>query len=169
MVGEMAQYIGTLPEAARATAWDQQVSRLAQRHPELQGYVGQYSPENLQAAIAEAGAFGEFYSRSQPDYMAIPEGGTLVNTRDPQAIQQFGGSAPQNQQSAQRPARQAPLFQSQEWGAYARAMGDVLPTIVERDKPVIVNNRGEQVQTDVINGQIGYLVNGVWYDNPEGN
>ena len=32
----------------------------------------------------------EYQNATKPSYMAIPEGGTLVNTRDPSAVAQFG-------------------------------------------------------------------------------
>lgn len=38
------------------------------------------------------------FARSRPDYQVIPEGGTLVDTRNPQALQQFG----QQQSAAQQ-------------------------------------------------------------------
>lgn len=100
VLGNVAMQIGTLPEEQRAAAWDAQVDQLSQRFPEIASERGQYSPENLAATINEAGMFQQFYQSQQPDYMAIPEGGTLVNTRDPAAISQFG----QGQQSpAQQP------------------------------------------------------------------
>jgi hypothetical protein len=76
-------------------------------------------------------------------------------------------SQPAPQQA--QPQQQPPIFPAGEWQTYSRAIpAPALAAIVERDRPVIVNSQGAQVQTDVINGQIAYRVNGVWYDNPEG-
>jgi hypothetical protein len=76
-------------------------------------------------------------------------------------------SQPAPQQA--QPQQQPPIFPAGEWQTYSRAIpAPALAAIEERDRPVIVNSQGAQVQTDVINGQIAYRVNGVWYDNPEG-
>lgn len=79
----------------------------AQRMAKLQGYAqqlgGQYPevaqiaqlpPEQLEAAlrgaVAEAQMVEKLIAMEQPRYQVIPEGGTLVNTRDPGAVSQFG-------------------------------------------------------------------------------
>lgn len=86
----LAQRVLTLPPEQRAAVYQQQIAILGQRYPELAGQ--EYSDELMQSTIAEAGQWQEFNRSQQPDYMAIPEGGTLVNTRSPQAVQQFSQS-----------------------------------------------------------------------------
>lgn len=197
VIGQAAQYIATLPPEARAAAWDEQVGILSQTNPALGQYRGQYSDATLQAVIARAGAFDEFYRRSQPDVFSVTAGGSAFG-RDAQGnifpviVPNYNGApagapagpqggynapaggpsgsplSPPAPQAPQAPTRQSPLFPAAQWQEYQRAVGPALPAIVERDRPVIVNSQGAQVQTDVINGQIAYLVNGVWYDNPEG-
>jgi hypothetical protein len=190
IIGQAAQYIATLPPEARAAAWDEQVGILSQTNPALGQYRGQYSEATLQAVIARAGAFDEFYRRSQPDTFNITAGGSVFG-RDasgnvfPIVVPNYNGApagapAPQAggqggvpsgsplSQPAPQQTRQSPIFDAGQWREYQRAMPGSLPAIVERDRPVIVNSQGVQVQTDVINGQIAYLVNGIWYDNPEG-
>ncbi len=50
----------------------------------------------LRAVVAEAKMVDKLITMERPSYQAIPEGGTLVNTRDPAAVQQFqGGGATQ--------------------------------------------------------------------------
>lgn len=101
-----AQMVLNLRPEQQQGAWSQQMQILSQRYPELAEYGGQYSPEFLQSTIAEAGDFHQFNQSQQPSYMAIPEGGTLVNTRNPQAVQQFGnGQAPQEQQQSAPPVQ----------------------------------------------------------------
>ena len=97
VIGEAAQYIATLPPEQRAMAWDQQVDLLSRDNPGLARYRGQYSEAGLQAAIAQAGAFNEYWQRQQPNYMAIPHDNSLVNVRDPQAVQQFMSMTGQSQ------------------------------------------------------------------------
>jgi len=47
----------------------------------------------LRTVIAEAKLMDKLIAMERPSYQVIPEGGTLVNTRDPGAIQQFQGGA----------------------------------------------------------------------------
>lgn len=95
-VGQAALLISQQPEQARPQAWDQAIDQLVGMGWDgLAQYKGKYSPQSLQAVIAQSGLANEFISGQQPKYMAIPEGGTLVNTRDPSAVSQFGGQAPQ--------------------------------------------------------------------------
>ena len=78
-----------------------------QRQAKVQAYAAQLGPQYpdvmqiaqlpsdqletvLRAAVFEAQMIDKLIALEQPKYMAIPEGGTLVNTRDPQAVQQFG-------------------------------------------------------------------------------
>ena len=56
----------------------------------LEEYIGQYSPDGLQSAIAQAGLVTEMLNQQAPRYMTVPEGGYLVNTRDPDAVRQAG-------------------------------------------------------------------------------
>lgn len=166
-MGNAAMYVANLPEEQRAAAWDQQVSLLSRQFPELQQYQGQYSPEALASAVNGAGKFMDFWRTQQPDYMVLPENATMVDARNPAAVAQFGGQGGAPQQP-QQPQRNSPLFSLGEWNMYQNSVGQGLTALVERERPVIINSQGAQVQTDVLNGQVVYNVNGVWYDNPEG-
>lgn len=80
-----------------------------------------------------------------------------------------GGGGQGAQQPPQQPQRNSPLFSLGEWNMHGNAMSkEALAAIVERDRPVIINSQGQQVQTGVLNGEVYYNVNGNWYDNPEG-
>jgi len=72
--------------------WDSIVGKLAQADPAFQQYVGRFDMRD--AIIAQAGQAKALLEQQQPKYQVIPEGGTLVNTRDPAALQQV---AAQNQ------------------------------------------------------------------------
>jgi hypothetical protein len=85
----------------RAAAWDAYVAQFARQNPTAEQYRGKFSDELGMAILAETGLTQEYQKSQQPSYMAIPEGGTLVNTRDPAAVQQFG--------APQQPATDVPL------------------------------------------------------------
>ena len=75
--------------------WDDTVRQLAQADPVFNRYLGRF--DMRQTVIAQAGQAKEFIDQQQPKYQVIPEGGTLVNTRDPAALAQVAGqnTAPQ--------------------------------------------------------------------------
>lgn len=92
-IGQAALAVSRLPENQRAAAWDQYVDQGVQSgHAELADYRGKYSPEALNAAIANAGQVKTLIDLTEPHYQAIPEGGTLVDTNNPAAVQSFVGS-----------------------------------------------------------------------------
>jgi len=93
VIGQAALRVSQLPPEQRPAAWDASIDQLATRFPELAEYKGQYSEEALMSAIDQAKQVTEFIGLERPSYQAIPEGGTLVNTRDPAAVQQFMGGA----------------------------------------------------------------------------
>lgn len=85
------------PPEQRGAALQAYAQQLGQEYPEVQ-QVLQLPPEQqeaaLRAAVAEGALIERLLDREQPKYMAIPQGGTLVDTRNPQALQTFG-QAPQ--------------------------------------------------------------------------
>lgn len=89
VIGQAALRISQLPPEQRPQAWDQAIDQLAPRYPELAEYKGRYSEEALMSAIDQAGKVNDFFDLERPRYQAIPEGGTLVNTSDPAAVQSF--------------------------------------------------------------------------------
>lgn len=104
LVGQAALIVSQYPEAQRAQAWDAQIDALAQQGWDgIAQFKGKYSPQALESVIAQSGLASEYASQQRPRYMAIPEGGTLVDTSNPAAVQQFG------QQPA--PAAQKPTTQ----------------------------------------------------------
>lgn len=78
------------PPEQRPAAWDAYIEQLSQTMPELAQYRGQYNEQSARSVIAQAEMIGKLHDAEQPKYMAIPAGGTLVDTRNPQAVQQFG-------------------------------------------------------------------------------
>lgn len=95
-VGQAALRISQLPPEARPQAWDASIDQLSRQYPELAEYKGQYSEDGLMSAIDNAKLVSEHFALERPAYQAIPEGGTLVNTRDPAAVASFtrGAGAP---------------------------------------------------------------------------
>ena len=63
--------------------WDATIDQLG---PQFAQYKGQFAQR--EAIIARAGEAKAFLEQQAPKYQVIPEGGTLVNTRDPAALQQ---------------------------------------------------------------------------------
>lgn len=91
-IGNAALQISRLPEAERPAAWDAAVTQGKQFGVDgLDGYVGKYSPEALNSALASAGQVKTFLDMNEPKYQALPEGGTLVNTNDPNAVRSYMG------------------------------------------------------------------------------
>jgi len=169
-VGQAALAVSQLPEEQQPAAWDQYASYGAQRFPDLAQQVGKYSPQALQGAIAASNGVKTFLDLEKPDYMAIPEGGTLVNTRDPAAIAQFGG----------QPEAAAPQSSPQVTGILRKATAEQF--ITPEEAQVVQSSLGPNgsaafqgwlQQNGVrvgkqVGGQTYYQVNGKWYDNPEG-
>ena len=76
----------------------------AQQMPQFAGTIQEvaFLPANeqdaaLRAVVAEAKLTEKLIAMERPSYQVIPEAGTLVNTRDPQAVQQFQGGGGQQQ------------------------------------------------------------------------
>lgn len=71
--------------------WDATIDQLG---PQFAQYKGQFAQR--EAIIARAGEAKAFLEQQAPKYQVIPENGTLVNTRDPAALQQIasGQTAP---------------------------------------------------------------------------
>lgn len=74
----------------------------AQQFPEFADKINElaYLPQAeqdaaLRGVLADAKMIGKLHEMERPSYQAIPEGGTLVNTRDPNAVQQFQGGGQQ--------------------------------------------------------------------------
>lgn len=82
--------IGQLALAADTPEkWDNIVGQLAQSDPQFQQYIGKFALR--EGILAQAGEIKAFLEQQQPKYQVIPEGGTLVNTRDPAALAQVAG------------------------------------------------------------------------------
>lgn len=72
--------------------WDRIVGQLAKTDPTFNQYIGRFDMRD--AIIAQAGQAKALLEQQEPKYMVIPGDGTLVNVRDPAALQQV---AAQNQ------------------------------------------------------------------------
>lgn len=92
-VANAAFHIVTLPPEQRAAAWDAYIDQGAQQHPDIAQYKGQYTPQALDALVAEAGQSQAFQTFQKPTYVPIGEMG-LAGFQYGQPIQQ--GGQPQN-------------------------------------------------------------------------
>lgn len=90
--GNAALDILNRPPAERGQAVQAYAQQLGQQYPEIGQIVG-LPPEQLEgvlrSAIAEAGMVKQLDEMLRPRYQAIPEGGTLVDTSNPQAVQSY--------------------------------------------------------------------------------
>lgn len=67
--------IKTLPVDQQAAAWDSYIDRGIAQFPGLAKYKGQYSEENLNSIVAQAGKMQELQTFMQPKYVPVGEGG----------------------------------------------------------------------------------------------
>lgn len=88
-IGNAAFDVARRPPEQQAAAWDSYIDQLSQQYPELAQFKGKYTPELLQATIAQANMSQDWIKSQMPDYQVIPQGGTLIDTRNAQATQQF--------------------------------------------------------------------------------
>lgn len=86
--------------------------------------------DQLQGLIAVSKTVEQAISANEPKYMAIPQGGTLVNTRDPQAVSSFGATPPPAQPQPAQPASMS----AQDALRNATGRGFVLPDEVQAIK-----------------------------------
>lgn len=94
--GQAGLRISQLPPEQRAAAWDQVIDNgVARGFKELAPKRGQYSDKALTDAIDGAGLVDKFLKLAEPDWRVVPEGGTIVNARDPGAIASLNGAVPQ--------------------------------------------------------------------------
>lgn len=80
--------------------WDATIDQLG---PQFAQYKGQFAQR--EAIIARAGEAKAFLEQQAPKYQVVPEGGMLVDTRNPAALQQVAsGNPPANDLKAQAEA-----------------------------------------------------------------
>lgn len=100
LLGEAALDILQVPPGeqrrARLITYAQQFPQFAEKINEVAFLPPAEQETQLRAVIANAKMVGKLHEMERPSYQAIPEGGTLVNTRDPGAVAQFqqGAGAP---------------------------------------------------------------------------
>lgn len=96
--GNAAMDVLRLPPNQRAQAVMAYADRLGSAEiAELANLPPQELEAALRAQIAESGMIKELHAMERPSYMAVPYDSTLVNTRDPAAVAQFGASGGQSQ------------------------------------------------------------------------
>lgn len=180
-ISNAAQQIDRLPEEQRGQAWAQYVQTAESRGMDIPPEYEQYSPQVLQSAVAEAGAMSKLLEARDPRYQVIPEGGTLVNTRDPAALAQIAGGgqpAPTQGTPPANPQPNNPQVVAQAEQKFADAMRTKI--ITPEDVAVIRNGFGpgpesaRRVQTmlDEAGIQVGRQIggktyvqrNGEWYE-----
>ena len=97
--GNAALDVLNRPPEQRQAAVMAYAQQLGQQYPEV-AQIAQLPPDQLEsalrAAVAEAQMVGKLIELEQPNYRVIPEGGSLVDVGNPQAVQQFApGASPQ--------------------------------------------------------------------------
>lgn len=155
--------------------WDAVIGQLsANGYPELAQYRGQFSPEARAAAIAGAGKALDFMKFTQPDMIPVQSGGTIYKATPPRVgtgLWNDASPTPIGSPPVPRPTSgNAPVGQ-----------GGGAPTIISEaeaarlsqgmgspEEFMAYQRRHNVAVGKQINGQAYYLVNGKWYDNPEG-
>jgi hypothetical protein len=69
-LGEALYDVALRPEAEQPSAWDNHVERLAPMFPTVAQYRGQYSPESLQAGLAQTGRLKDVIDARAPKAVA---------------------------------------------------------------------------------------------------
>lgn len=172
---ESLQMIGqALQRADTPQAFDQLA---AQMGPEFQSYIGRFNERD--AILAQAGQLTALMDQEREDsapsigyvpadaqaYAKNQAGENVLkalNGQQPQSPQgggQGGAPPPENPNPQNGPTMATPEQVAQVTQAFG---GDQAKTQAYLQRNNII------VQKQLSNGQMGYLVNGEWYDNPEG-
>lgn len=97
--GNAALDVLNRPPEQRQAAVMAYAQQLGRQYPEV-AQIAQLPPDQLEsalrAAVAEAQMVGKLIELEQPNYRVIPEGGSLVDVGNPQAVQQFAPGAQQS-------------------------------------------------------------------------
>lgn len=100
VLGNAAMDILNRPPEQQAAAFNGYIDQLSEQMPELEKYRGLQGPqlqEVLRGAVSQAELMQTLIQNENPGYITVPEGGTLVDTRNPQAVQQFAQAGPVTQ------------------------------------------------------------------------
>lgn len=78
-IGNAALAVSQLPPEQQAAAWDNYARNGAGYGIDgLDEYVGKFSPEALQSALAASGKVKDYFDTQDVDYRVVPQGGRLV-------------------------------------------------------------------------------------------
>jgi hypothetical protein len=94
-LGQVALDISNTPEADRPQKWASYVAQARGMGMEVPPEFQTYSPQALNGAAVTGKQVQSIIDNHAPKYTPVPEGATLVNTRDPSAIAQFQGGGGQ--------------------------------------------------------------------------
>lgn len=78
-MGQASLDVSRLPEVARAAAWGRYVQQAEASGMDIPTQYERYSPEALNAVVAEAGAMEKLIKQYDPDYRVVPQGGYIEN------------------------------------------------------------------------------------------
>lgn len=128
-VGQAADFLGqvglrvtTAPEAQRPQVWRDAVSQAQALGIPVPPEFAEYSPAALDGVLSASEQMKEAIGLTDPKYQAVPQGGGLVNTRDPNAVMQWNA---QVSQGAVPPP--PPGFQLDDGGPTQAASGGFRP------------------------------------------
>lgn len=121
-IGQAALAIDRLPnEDERRRAWAEYVQIAGQRGIDVPPEYQQYSPAILQATLAEAKEMQTALTAREPKYLSVPEGGGVVNVRDPNAVQQWnsgvqaGGGVTEGATATNPQTGERIIFRNGQW------------------------------------------------------
>lgn len=140
-IAQQAFSILPLPPEQQGPALQQALATLQQQGIDTSQFKLSGNPEaDLRGALAVAGQLDEYERFVQPNYQAVPKDNTLVNTKDPLAVQQYLGGVP-NAQTAPPPRQgaQDPItFDMFVSAAQGKGPQGALDWIKQNNIPVLV-------------------------------
>lgn len=176
VIGNAALQIKMLPPEQQPQAWDAAIDGLSAQYPGLANYRGKYSPQALDSVLAESGMTQQAIDNAQVRITPTQAGGSYVVQNAGGQIYDPAAGGYVTLGAAPQPAQQVPEAQILQGAAQA---GIITPEDAARIQQSLGPNGQGQFQQwmqqnrvvigkQLPNGQTAYLVNGEWYDNPEG-
>ena len=160
--------------AEQSAAWDQYVDQFALQYPAAAQFKGQYTPEIAKAFLAEVGLLDDYMKDTAPKATVIPQGGAIGFVQNGRRIDSESGQEQLPQQPTNGPPSAAPgtvnAITPQEARSVIQSLGKAGYDAWAQKNGIVVQGQGQsQPQSKKLsNGTTAYLVNGAWYDNPEG-
>ena len=126
--GQVLLEVANAPPDQRPAIWDARARWLAENgFPDAEAYIGHYSEDNLNAGLAETGMTEKALTMGRERWTPVPQGASLVNTNDPEAIAEFnarsGGAGAPPQAPPASPDGRNTFAEAAQAGQLIQSMG----------------------------------------------